>query len=266
MLSLGAKPVSFSDMLSSVPTWLAKYRDAMERGADTGQAIFEADRAVRRAHGSSAITNLPAIMRGNALARTFTSLYGFFSHMLQKQYEIAWKARDSIREARGGDLTLMKKFAPDVIWGLVSYVIIPALVEEVVTPYTGHEKDSWGKWALKVFTMDMAASFIGPRDFVHSLINWSEPSAGMIGTLFKETQKLARDIAKGPRAFSRRDAGKTILHTFTMTGILTGLANAEMGKVLGFLQQWEAGYEHPKGPFDWIRAYRTGTVHPERRR
>src|SRR5690348_3990918 len=56
----GAKFVAFSDMLSAAPLWLAKYRAELEaNGGDIGSAIQEADMGVRRAHGSTAITNLP---------------------------------------------------------------------------------------------------------------------------------------------------------------------------------------------------------------
>src|SRR5262249_44485941 len=159
-----------------------------------------------------------------------------------------------VRGIRGGDLTAMKKFAPDIAWGIVSYVIIPAVVEELVTPYVGSDRDSWGTKAAKMIAIDMAASLIGPRDFVYGLINHAEPTAGMVGTMFKEFHKLGRDISKGTGMFSRRDAGNTLLHTMIVTGILTGYTNAEMGRVLKFYQRWMNGYEHPKGPFEWIRA------------
>lgn len=39
-------------------TWLAKYRKVLAETGNEGEAIFEADRSVRRAHGSSARTDL----------------------------------------------------------------------------------------------------------------------------------------------------------------------------------------------------------------
>ena len=39
-------------------TWLAKYRRVLTETGKEGEAIFEADRSVRRAHGSSARTDM----------------------------------------------------------------------------------------------------------------------------------------------------------------------------------------------------------------
>ncbi|MGO9740772.1 MAG: hypothetical protein ACLPN5_04530 [Roseiarcus sp.] len=39
-------------------TWLATYRKVFAESGNEGEAIFEADRSVRRAHGSSARTDL----------------------------------------------------------------------------------------------------------------------------------------------------------------------------------------------------------------
>ena len=43
-------------------TWLAKYRKVLAETGNEGEAIFEADRSVRRAHGSSARTDDGAML------------------------------------------------------------------------------------------------------------------------------------------------------------------------------------------------------------
>ncbi len=47
-------------------TWLAKYRKVLAETGNEGEAIFEADRSVRRAHGSSARTDDGAMLARNA--------------------------------------------------------------------------------------------------------------------------------------------------------------------------------------------------------
>lgn len=265
LITLGSKPVAVSDLLSSVPTWLAQYEKSVRLGKDEGQAVFEADRAVRRAHGSSVITNLPGIMRGNAWLRTFTSLYGFFSHMLQKQFELSWKFKDTIGGIRAGDLSAAKQYAPQLVAGFVSYVIIPAVVEELVTPYVGSDKDSWGVRAAKSMATGLTSSWIGARDFVHGIINWADPSAGLIGTFMKNGTKLSRDLAKGEEAFSRRYMGKTLADTITTVGMLTGFGNAQMGRVAQFIQRWLTGLDRPETIWDWMHGLTTGTLERRRR-
>jgi hypothetical protein len=262
MITLGSKPVAFSDLLSAVPTWLAQYEKSMREGRAERQAVFEADRAVRRAHGSTSITNLPAIMRTNALGRTFTSLYGFFSHMLQKQFELSWKAKDSFTGLRAGDLSVAKEHAPQLIMGFVSYVIIPAVVEEMVTPYIGHEKDSFGVWAAKTMTLGLFASYVGPKDFVRSFINGGEAAIGMTSTFSKEGMKLIRDMSKGH--FDKRTFGQTLKDTVIMAGLLKGYTNAQEGKVLQFFQRLYTDVDRPKDVWDWMRGFETGKIEKRR--
>jgi len=62
-------------MLSAVPTWLAADTNKIEAGETHGDAVFAADRAVRRAHGSTATTNRTQIMR--EASPWLTSVYNF---------------------------------------------------------------------------------------------------------------------------------------------------------------------------------------------
>jgi len=86
----GSMPVALSDKLSSVPTWLAAYKKEMAKSGIHGDAVYEADRAVRFAHGSTAITNRTRLMR--ELNPWLTSVYNFFSDILNRQMQTIWEA------------------------------------------------------------------------------------------------------------------------------------------------------------------------------
>jgi hypothetical protein len=254
LMQAGATPVSLSDLLSAVPTWLAKYKDEIAQGANEGDAKFLADRAVRRAHGSSVLSNKPAIMRTNPLGAMFSSLYGFFSHMQQKQYELAWKARDMIK-GNDKDVTYNPKL--DLTKGLVSYIIIPAIVEELVTPYTNAEKDSWGVKAAKTLGLGISSSFIGIRDAVRAVVNQRDPQAGMTGASLKALTDLPRDLGS-KQPMSKERAANILRHTFTLTGVLTGLVNQQEGALAQYLLRYNQGVEKPKGPWDVAVGMRYG--------
>jgi hypothetical protein len=264
MISAGATPVSISDLLSAVPTWLAEYKKQLVLGEDEGQSVFLADRAVRRAHGSSTLTNRPEIMRsGGPMMSYFTSLYGFFSHMMQRQYEMGWKAKDMWKDVLGsgsGDAEMATRHAPDLVKGLFSYIIAPAVIEEMVSPYTSKEKESWGAKAAWTLAFGLSSSWIGVRDFVHGLVNLQDPQAGLIGTSMKMAMDVARDIHKPSKLFTKQGAGNTIKHTAALVGATTGLTNAQEGRTLEFLQRYLAGLEHPKGPWGALVGTRYGTL------
>lgn len=251
----GAKPVSISDLLSAVPTWAAKYKTELANGTDEGMAVSLANAAVRAAHGSSTLSNKPAIARTNALGATFSSLYGFFSHMQQKQYQLAWQARDMLSGQRD-----VAKTIPDLVGGLFSYVIAPAVIEELVTPSTTDDHKSWGRHAAETLGMGVSSSFIGIRDFVRALVNVRDPQAGLVGTSIKTMTDLGRDLSKGSQAFTKEKAGNLIKHTFALGGALTGLANEQEGKMAEYMYRYSKGMEKPKGLWDAGVGLRYGTT------
>jgi len=267
--ALGSKPVAWFDLMSAVPTWLARYEDAMGRGVGEGQAVFEADRAVRRAHGSSAISNIAGIGRTNSTGKFYTSLYGFFSHMYQKQFEMSWKARDAWVAGREGDFTKLQKYWKDIGLGFFSYVMVPAMVEEAVTPYLGSEQDSTGMKMAKVFAYGATSSIIGVRDVVHGLVNMTEPTAGIQQSFFHQTYKLARDLSSG--RWDEKTTGHMLAESFFIMGALTGYVNAEEGRVAEYMYRWYHGAETPKDIWDIISPWKGGlfvgeTDRPQRRR
>jgi hypothetical protein len=172
-----ASPMAFFDLLSAVPVWLARYRQAKMAGENEGMAMFMADRSVRHAHGSSAITTRPQLMRQNAWATLFGNFYTFFSHILQKQVLTAWATRAALRDegvymrqpkvASDGSVTPAEveparkgrhheeetegeyQKTDDFKYGmalvapltgmLISYFIFPALWDEIVSPMKGEE-------------------------------------------------------------------------------------------------------------------------------
>lgn len=269
MLEKGSSVVAWSDMMSAVPSWLAEYKTQMENLAKErpndlpsgyeGVAVSLADRAVRRAHGSTAITSRPGGMRGGAFARTFMSLYGFFNQMLQRNYEVMWRTKYATENFKQGDydkgLDNLKRagvlFATATLW--------PALVEEMVTPYTNEEKDSWGKWTGKTMLLGASATIPFVREFVHGWINNFETGAGILDTGWKELGSTFSDVRKGAKMMDAEHGGKTIKDFNGLVGLMTGVTNNEVGNVMKTI--WDSTHrskETPKGVRETTRELITG--------
>lgn len=263
MIKIGSYPVAMSDLLSAVPTWLAQYEKSMRAGEPHGDAVFAADRAVRRAHGSSVVTNRPAVMRGGPMAQWFASLYGFFSHILNRQYELMWKAGDTLGLVKEGEYAQAAKKVPELTWGLFSYIIFPALIEELVSPLSNDEKESWGAKAAKGLVKGLSSSWIGIRDIAHASLTGHDPSAGLISSTYKTVSDLSRDLAKVP--MNKQKAGDIIQHGTVAFGALTGLTNAQEGKTAKFVYNYTVGQEHPRGFHQWWHGIRYGTTKEPKR-
>lgn len=255
----GATPVAISDLLSAVPTWLAQYEKSMDAGDTHGDAVYMADRAVRRAHGSVAITNRSQVMRGGALGQWFASVYGFFNHIMNRQYEMLWKAGEMIGEAKEGNYREAMARAPELTSMLFAYVLAPALIEEMVTPLVSSDGESWGKKAAKGVAFTLGASWVGVRDIANALLNGRDPTVGLISTAAKTITDFGRDLGKrGP--FSKEHAGKVARDGATLLGALTGVVPAQAGRVAQFGTEVAEGTEHPRGPWGWLTGLRYGTL------
>jgi hypothetical protein len=258
-----ASPVAISDLLSAVPTWLAQYEKTVGEGETHGDAVYAADRAVRRAHGSVAITNRSSVMRGGALSQWFSSVYGFFNHIMNRQYELLWKSGEALDLAKSGQYGEAMSRAPELTSMLFAYVLAPALIEELVTPLASSDNESWGKKAAKGVAYTLGASWVGIRDVANAILNGRDPSIGLMQTSAKSITDFVRDLSKqGP--FNKAHAGKVVKDGATLMGALTGVVPAQAGRVAQFGLGVTQGTERPKGPWGWLVGSRFGTLrnHP----
>lgn len=278
MLHAGTTPVAISDLISAVPVWLAAYKQIMEgrneeynkfisdkgiTGPRPGDAVYFADRAVRRAHGSTAVTNRPWVMRegfGGELGKLLATFYSFFNHMANRQYELAWRAR--VAAGQSTDQEAIEAVKEGTNWWILlfAYVIAPAIVEELVTPMTNADKMSWGEWVAKSLALGLSASWVGVRDLVHSVLEGNDANLGLGGTLIKAPMQVYRDL--NYKGYDPAHAGKTIKHFNTLIGVGTGLTNTEIGNMMEYIRDLNKGVAKPQNSGDWWRGLTKGEQHP----
>ncbi len=255
-------PVAMGDLASATPTWLAQYTKSLEEGATHGDAVYMADRAVRRAHGSTAITNRSAVMRGG-YSPWLSSVYGFFNHIMNRQYEALWQAGEAIDAVKGGDRSTAMADAQRFTGQLWAYVLAPAIIEELVSPLTNDEHESWGLKAAKGLTYTLGASWIVVRDLANAILNARDPALGLATTAAKSLTDVARDLAKD-KPLGKAHAQKLVKDGATLLGTSTGLMPAQVGRTAAGVTGLAMGTERPQGPWAWMTLGRYGTLdkHP----
>ena len=257
IVKLSSKPVAFSDMLSTRPTWLAAYSKAIEEGETHGDAVYAADRAVRRAHGSTTITNRPAIMRDSN--PWITSVYNFFNDILNRQLETLWRAAEAQRDIKLGDRKAAMAAIPAIAGGLFAYAIWPAIVEQLVSPSKSDPNDGLLKKMAKAMAFTESSTLPYVRDFAHFLIEGGDPSVGLVTTGYKELGNIYRDFAKN-QPFSPAHSQRMIHDWAGLAGMLTGMVPQSVGNVSEFGYGVAQGTEHPRGPWGWLAGLRYGTL------
>jgi len=235
----GSYPVAFSDALSAVPLWLDRYHRGMAEGLSHADAVYAADRAVRRAHGSTALTSRSAAQRGGPLMQWFTSVYGFFNHMANRQYEMAWLAADM----RGMPGPQFKAQTGKLIANMFAYVIVPALIEQAVEQFNAKERDSFvgGFGKAAAHTLSGSAPFL--RDAVNGYMHGrAVESGGLLGAWWKPSLDLYRDLTKD-KMWAAKNRGKLIQDSTYLLGNITGVAPGTVGKAARKVHDYAYGVD-----------------------
>lgn len=268
----GGKPIAFADGLSSRTMWLSQYKTAMaDNGGIVGDAVADADRAVRRAHGTTSIVGKSQIAR--RANPWLTSFYSFFSDMMNRQFEVLWQAGEANRLTKSGDHDAAMKMGATAAAGLFAYSLWPALVEHIGSPPNLSKKQEeqegpFGAAARAMIGYEFSG-WIGVRDLVAAAVNGNDPSLGLGGTVLREGANSIQDLVKEfEHAINHTTDGKVahqqmlIRHAGQLTGILTGMPNV-VSRATAYAWGVEKGTEKHE-PWDWINGVRYGTAKERR--
>jgi hypothetical protein len=270
----GSYLVQKGDYLSVRPVYWAARNDALAEGASHELAVQIGDAAVRYAHGTSRLHGQAAIVRTNEFGKAWTTFYSIFSHMLQKHYEMAWKARDIIDTKLGRPTAEMPKdieegmgrWVPHMAWMLFCYSIAPAIIEEMVSPTPpkkAGETENFGAQMAKGAFHYSTAMVPGVRDWANALL-YPERRGGIMDIGSQMADRLRKDVHKGPFKDAETSA-KTIADTLNVLAATTRIGNVLTSQAAGYGVRIATGVEQaPDNPmaaiWDAAAGLRFGTA------
>ena len=265
----GHYPVGITDLISAVAMWDAEYKRLADAhpNLEHGDLVYGANTAVRRTHGSSILSNRPALMRAGGLWKLVTPFYNFFNNALQRNYELAWKSKLAVQgrevpEMVGFDSKEFKagiEHIPKIIGGIIVFGVIPSLIEQMVSPLEQQPGEGNAKHWAKVLTQAYPSMIPGVRDIINGLERNRDPSLGLFGTAM-------RDVAEPLRSASwTKSPGQAFQTANRAIGMATGLTMEPVGKAGRFMINVMHGDEHPAGLGDWAKGLYKGTMREQRR-
>lgn len=263
----GSAPLTFFDMMSSIPLFLTVYKDALAKGADEGLAKYLGDKAVRQTHGSSAISNRPQALRShNAVANAFTRFYGFYNENFQNLYKAGWQVNDSAKAIKVGDWATASKNLSAAAMGMFTAGIVPSLMEYATTANApgSNERESWERFGINLLTNAPFASTIGLRDILPAIIN-REPQTGVAGSIIQDIADPINDLIPDRhgniRAMTPAKQGQVLKDFILLSSLLTPVrTNMTEANAAEFLWNYYHGREHPRGPWETAIGLRRGTL------
>lgn len=251
------QPVAMSDALSAEPLWWGTYKDSKASGETEGDAVFKADKAVRKAHGAGGTVGQPLVV--NEVSKWFTPMYNFYNSVLNKAVESYWRAGEARRNWSEGDYDKMKTNMKGAAVGGFVALIVPAVIHDIVSPPKMNSDDSWEFRILKYMAGPMAAFIPGGANVAEYLTGSSTPDVGLQTAAMKQAFDFARDLTHkhvaGPATKEKliRDGG-------SMMGWLGVGAGRQLGAWAGGLYGMAAGRERPKSVADVHSMVRFGTI------
>lgn len=253
-------PIAITDQMISKWLWLAKYREVMDDNLVKmtiedahNEAVAIADQAVRRTHGSTAITSRPAMMRWGGAYKPLTALYGFFNHIFNRMYEISWEARKH-RDLQTGEA---KRADVQHLASQIFFAVVPAaIIEELVTPLFDKDDRSWTSRFLFSLGFPVASSFPIVREIAHGMFTGHDPSFGILQGSMKAVTDLGRQIKNIGDADKYGDSLQALN---TLLGVAFGVSGQQPGRWSKFAYNYMTGRDQPQSKEEWWRAFRYGT-------
>jgi len=175
-----------------------------------------------------------------------------------------WRANDTLGLAKQGDFKGAAANMPKLTAMFLSYVVAPAAIEEMVSG-SGDPREGLMQKAFWGSVHAGTGSWAYLRDFGAAAAYGRDPSGGLFSTAFKTGTDFLRDWEKKQGPFTKKNAGLFIQHGLTFFGALTGLTNAEEGKLARGMYDYMTGQTHPQGFKQWWRIIRTGSPKEPRR-
>ena len=268
MVHYSHMPVAALDFGSAVPTFIGAYRRAQAKGLSHEDAVYEADKVVRQAHGSQTPLDQAAFQQSNDEATKLVgAFYGYFNHVYNRQADTLRKAGAIPGQIGEGDISGASRNFMLVLMRTLGYVAAPALSAAWVSS-GGPDQDKgegWWGWAAKAIASELPAGIPVVRDIAKAAIEGRDyelsPLASMVNELLKtgtDAHRFLDQVAGFPDG--KKVSTSWIKHASDSFGYFTGLPTGQAGAAAQFLWDYEHGEEDPRDIADWVRGLAKGTL------
>lgn len=258
--------VAILDMGSAVPLWIGAFRKGQSEGLSEADAISNADKTVRKAHGAQGITDKAMIQTSKSqLWKMTTMFYGFFNHIYNRQRDTARIAGDIPAKVKGGDFRGASNDFAKVLARTMGYVVMPGLATAYYSHGGPHEDkdEGWLGWASKAVLSEIPAGIPILRDIAKSAIEGRDYEFSPLMNTVNSTRKTALDIASLVGLREKDESPKTLKHAMETFGFLTGAPTGQGAAAAQFLWDVKSGDQDPQSLADWIQGLTYGKMKEE---
>lgn len=237
--------VAMLDFASALPTWLAAYRNGLERQMPDADAVYFADQSVRNAHGGAGAKDVAAIQRGGEVMKLFTMFYSFWNHLYNRQRDLAHDARN-IRSVGDFGAVLARSFF---------YLIAPPVIHGLIAGSGGapDEDHSWLGWAASHIGLGLISGVPVLRDIGSAIGHGTDYRATPAADAITKAITLGKDVAGALDLIDKEPSDRWLRHAIETPGYLLGLPTGQAAGAAQFLWDVWDGREDPQGVAEWLQ-------------
>jgi hypothetical protein len=263
-------PISRFYAFSALPVYTMAERKFLTEGRSPEEASLLADRIVRNAHGGISTADLPAVLKGGEMAKTFTVAYTTFNHYYNRVRTIGRETSAGTRALSEGQVAeafgRYFKAATLAMW----YVVVPGLAERYIT-HGGPDADkdeTWLGWGAKGLGHQATAIFPLVRDVGMSAYSFIDGKRFEPTSPLGQFSRIITDVARdGGKVYRGEDLnGNWFAHFMRGLGYTAGIPMGGQIATTGqFLSDLDSGRQHADDGWEMARGLQLGKSHPHER-
>lgn len=244
------------DSILTTAGWIGAYRKATSEGMSEEEAIYYADKVVRKSQGSGGAKDQAAVMRDHEAVRVFTMFFSYFSALYNQQRDFGHRLR---RVSGAKDFGKVMHFG---FWALVMPPLVDALLRGDLPEPDDEDDEGYAaavaKWAGGRVVFGNVASIPGIRELAGAFDKGFGYKVSPVQNIGEGLFKSWGDVQ---RAWEGDEASPVwVKRTLTTLGLVTGKPTGQIANSAQFGADVATGEVEPEGAGDWYEGLTTGRV------
>lgn len=245
------------DSVLTTAGWIGAYRKATAQGMAEDEAIYYADKVVRKSQGAGGAKDQAAITREHEAVKLFVKFFSYFSALYNQQRDFGHRLR---RVSGLKDAGSVMHFG---FWVMFAPPLMDAIIRGELPGGSGDEEDdeSLGSWVAQKVIFGNISSIPFVRDIGGAIdrdFGYKATPVANLGDAFVQGWKNIEKLVEGEEPSS-----KWVKQTITLFGVAFAKPTGQIANTVQFGYDTATGEVEPETPEDYYEGLTTGRIEEE---
>ena len=243
------------DAVLTTAGWIGAYRKGVAEGMSDEEAIYFADKIVRKSQGAGGAKDQAAITREHEAVKLFVKFFSYFSALYSQQRDFAHRLR---RVSGAADLGRVMHFG---FWAMVAPPLLDALIRGEGPGGDEEDDESVGMWVAQKVIFGNLASIPGVRDIGGAIDRDFGYKATPVQNIGESVVQGWGNIKKTLDGDDDTEASsRWVKQTITLFGLTFGKPTGQIGQTAQFGYDVAQGEAEPETVGQWKEGLIKGRI------